>query len=99
VTTAAYLQDRASAAWPALELDTLGGWLLRGGCGITKRANSVLALGDPARRVGAAIAAAEQWYAARSLPPRFQTFPGSPRPTWTTGSPRPATSGATRRPS
>ena len=76
MTSAGYLQQRASDAWPALEVVRLGGWLLRGGCGVTKRANSVLALRDPGRPVADAVAAVEQWYAARSIPPRFQTFAG-----------------------
>ena len=58
--------------WSALEVDTLGEWLLRASGGFTRRGNSALPLGDPGRSIVDAVAAVEGWYAARDLPPRVQ---------------------------
>lgn len=76
MTSAAYLQQRAAASWPAAEVAALGAWRLRSSAGVTKRANSVLPLGAPGLELDAAIDFVEQWYADRSLPAQYQTFPG-----------------------
>lgn len=55
-------------AWPPMERDTLGGWVLRAARGFTGRGNSALAVGDPGRPLAQAVDAVEQWYAARRLP-------------------------------
>lgn len=60
--------------WPPLEREALGGWLLRASRGFTRRANSVLPLGDPGTPLGAAVERAEQWYAERELPALFALF-------------------------
>jgi ribosomal protein S18 acetylase RimI-like enzyme len=65
----------ADAAWPAAEQAPLGPWKLRATHGVTRRANSVFTA-DP-RDAGAAeletwVAAAEAFYARRSLPAVFQ---------------------------
>ena len=59
---------------PPLERAWLGGWLLRAGGGYTARANSVLPLGDPARPLGDALEAAEQWYRDRGLRPLVAVY-------------------------
>jgi N-acetylglutamate synthase len=69
------LQDVAADGWRAPDVEWLGvrgrGWRLRAAEGFTGRANSVLALGDPGLPLPDAVDAAERWYLARSLPPRF----------------------------
>jgi N-acetylglutamate synthase len=58
--------------WRPLEVEPLGHWLLRASGGFTRRANSALPLGDPGRPLPDAVAAVEDWYAVRGLPPRVQ---------------------------
>jgi GNAT superfamily N-acetyltransferase len=60
------------AGWPARETEMLGDWALRAHAGITGRANSAMAVGDPGRPVGEALAAVAAWYAGRGLPPLLQ---------------------------
>lgn len=66
------------AGWPAREVDRLGEWALRAHGGITGRANSAMAVGDPGRPVAAALDAVREWYAARSLPALLQLPLGDP---------------------
>jgi ribosomal protein S18 acetylase RimI-like enzyme len=68
----AALQAICSAGWPARELDRLGEWQLRAHAGITGRANSAMAVGDPGRPLPAALVALQEWYAARGLAPLLQ---------------------------
>lgn len=62
----------AALGWRGLRTARLGEWLLRAGGGFTGRANSVLALGDPGIGYDEALDRLEAWYAAQSLPVRFQ---------------------------
>lgn len=64
------LEHAAACAWPGLEHQWLGGWLLRAGAGFTHRANSVAPLGPPGS--DDALERVHQWYAERGLPARFQ---------------------------
>ncbi len=73
----AELERIAAAGWRALEQEPLGQWLLRAGGGVTNRANSALATGDPGRPLDEAISAVERWYDARGLPPRVQLPDGA----------------------
>ncbi|TDD84770.1 GNAT family N-acetyltransferase [Actinomadura darangshiensis] len=57
-------------AWPAPSSQDMGGWLLRHAEGVTKRANSVLPLGDPGE-VGHAVDQVEGFYSALGLPTVF----------------------------
>lgn len=63
-------------AWPAYEQRPHDGWLLRYAGGVTKRANSVLAVNRPADLDGA-IRAAEAFYAEREQPCVFSIGPGA----------------------
>ncbi|MFC0599696.1 GNAT family N-acetyltransferase [Streptomyces palmae] len=83
----------AARAWPPVESEPLGEWLLRaavrdapkdarpgGGqerAGFTRRANSVLAVGDPGLPLDRALARITEWYAARGLPPLVQLSTGA----------------------
>jgi ribosomal protein S18 acetylase RimI-like enzyme len=74
-TTARELDLLGARAWPALEEIALDGWRLRFSGGVTKRANSVLPVGDGRAPSDADLAtrldAVERAYAERGLPPRF----------------------------
>ena len=60
------------AGWPAREHERLGDWALRAHGGITGRANSAMAVGDPGTAVEDALARTSRWYADRALPPLLQ---------------------------
>ena len=63
------LERAAALHWQAPETERLGDWLLRAAEGFTGRANSALPLGDPGVPLPEAVAAAEEWYRRRALPP------------------------------
>ncbi|MFH7598296.1 GNAT family N-acetyltransferase [Streptomyces racemochromogenes] len=64
-------------AWQPLESEPLGGWTLRAAGGFTRRANSVLALGDPGIPLDEALARVTAWYARRDLPAYVQAATGA----------------------
>ncbi|MFF4601658.1 GNAT family N-acetyltransferase [Streptomyces sp. NPDC001339] len=68
-TTARELQEVAARGWPAVETERLGEWTLRASGGFTRRANSVLPLGDPGLPLDAALEHIGRWYGVRGLPP------------------------------
>ncbi|MFC5802487.1 GNAT family N-acetyltransferase [Streptomyces formicae] len=69
---------RVSArAWQPVESEPLGDWLLRASSGFTRRANSVLPLGDPGLPLDAALTRVREWYAKRELPAYVQTATGA----------------------
>lgn len=63
--------------WQPVESEALGGWTLRAAAGFTRRANSVLPLGDPGLPLGEALARVRDWYAERDLPAYVQTATGA----------------------
>ncbi|MFC8405468.1 GNAT family N-acetyltransferase [Streptomyces griseoincarnatus] len=63
--------------WRPVESERLGDWELRAAAGFTRRANSVLPLGDPGRPLDDALTAVRRWYAARGLPAYAQTATGA----------------------
>ncbi|MFE6689487.1 GNAT family N-acetyltransferase [Streptomyces sp. NPDC057743] len=65
------LQEVAARGWPAIETELLGEWTLRASGGFTRRANSVLPLGDPGVPLDEALARVTRWYAERGLPALF----------------------------
>ncbi|GAA4002853.1 GNAT family N-acetyltransferase [Streptomyces marokkonensis] len=67
----------AARAWPPLESERLGDWELRAAAGFTRRANSVLPLGDPGLPLDEALSAVRRWYGARGLPAYVQTATGA----------------------
>jgi N-acetylglutamate synthase len=76
--TPARLQDVANRSWPSLESAALGDWLLRASEGFTRRANSVLVLGDPGLPFAQALDRVNTWYGERGLPVLFQIPHGDP---------------------
>lgn len=60
------LEHAAALAWPGVEQQWLGGWLLRAGHGVTSRANSAIPLGMSAQI--ADLSAVRDWYRERGLP-------------------------------
>lgn len=67
------LERAAADAWPGVEQDLVGGWMLRAGHGVSQRANSALPV-DPTVATGdllAALPAVVRWYADRGLTPRL----------------------------
>lgn len=73
----AELAGVTARAWQPVERGRLGGWELRAAGGFTRRANSVLPLGDPGLPIDAALARVTDWYAARGLPAYIQTATGA----------------------
>ncbi|MBD3007798.1 MULTISPECIES: GNAT family N-acetyltransferase [unclassified Streptomyces] len=70
--------DRVAArAWPPVTSEPLGEWTLRASGGFTRRANSVLPLGDPGMGLDAALRRVTAWYAARELPAYIQVSTGA----------------------
>ncbi|MEU2617325.1 GNAT family N-acetyltransferase [Streptomyces sp. NPDC007157] len=67
----------ASRGWLPLESEQLGEWELRAAAGFTRRANSVLPLGDPGLPLDAALEAVRRWYGERGLPAYVQTATGA----------------------
>ncbi|WP_432101097.1 GNAT family N-acetyltransferase [Streptomyces sp. WAC 04229] len=67
----------AARAWPPVESEWLGEWQLRAAAGFTRRANSVLPLGDPGLPLVDALSAVRRWYGARGLPAFVQTATGA----------------------
>ncbi|MET9994670.1 GNAT family N-acetyltransferase [Streptomyces mutabilis] len=67
----------ASRAWRPVESEWLGEWELRASSGFTRRANSVLPLGDPGLPLDEALTAVRRWYGDRGLPAYVQTATGA----------------------
>ncbi|MEV2231401.1 GNAT family N-acetyltransferase [Streptomyces phaeochromogenes] len=67
----------AARAWQPVERERLGEWELRAAAGFTRRANSVLPLGDPGVPLDDALSLVREWYAARGLPAYVQTATGA----------------------
>ncbi|WAX81846.1 GNAT family N-acetyltransferase [Streptomyces sp. KMM 9044] len=67
----------AARAWRPVESESLGPWELRAAAGFTRRANSVLPLGDPGVELDEALTAVRRWYAGRGLPAYVQTATGA----------------------
>lgn len=65
------LERLMAEGWQAVEQAGLGDWLLRASSGFTRRANSVLPVGEPSLPLSSAVDHCERWYAARGLPAMF----------------------------
>ncbi|HYN28960.1 MAG TPA: GNAT family N-acetyltransferase [Dermatophilaceae bacterium] len=58
-------------AWPPMERERLGQWVLCASRGFTGRGNSAVTVGDPGLPLAAAVDRVEEWYAVRRLPPNL----------------------------
>jgi ribosomal protein S18 acetylase RimI-like enzyme len=67
----------AARAWRPVESERLGEWELRAADGFTRRANSVLPLGDPGLPLDEALTVVRRWYGDRGLPAYVQTATGA----------------------
>ncbi|MER6348518.1 GNAT family N-acetyltransferase [Streptomyces sp. NPDC001595] len=67
----------SARAWRPVESERLGDWELRAAAGFTRRANSVLPLGDPGMPLDDALSAVRRWYGDRGLPAYVQTATGA----------------------
>ncbi|MFE1413843.1 GNAT family N-acetyltransferase [Streptomyces sp. NPDC058746] len=67
----------AARSWQPLQSEPLGEWTLRAAAGFTRRANSVLPLGDPGIPLDDALARVTSWYAERDLPAYVQAATGA----------------------
>ncbi|MDP9934280.1 GNAT family N-acetyltransferase [Paenarthrobacter nicotinovorans] len=71
------LEELMDKAWPALEREEAGQWVLRASEGVTQRANSVWprvpAQAGP-EGIAHSVQSAAQWYRSRRLPLIFQVF-------------------------
>ncbi|MBT2477151.1 GNAT family N-acetyltransferase [Streptomyces sp. ISL-94] len=67
----------AARSWQPLESERLGEWTLRAAAGFTRRANSVLPLGEPGIPLDDALARVTSWYAERDLPAYVQAATGA----------------------
>jgi len=65
------LERVAERAWPAPEVEQVGGWLLRAAGGWTNRANSALPLGPGAGPLEETVRACRRFYTARGLTPKI----------------------------
>ncbi|GHJ00684.1 N-acetyltransferase [Streptomyces olivaceus] len=71
------LTRTTARAWRPVESEWLGEWELRAAAGFTRRANSVLPLGDPGLPLDEALTAVRRWYGERGLPAYVQTATGA----------------------
>lgn len=67
----------AARAWQPVERERLGDWELRASAGFTRRANSVLPVGEPGLPLDEALTVVRDWYADRGLPAYIQTATGA----------------------
>jgi ribosomal protein S18 acetylase RimI-like enzyme len=67
----------AARGWQPVESELLGEWELRAASGFTRRANSVLPVGDPGMPLDGALTAVRRWYGDRGLPAYIQTATGA----------------------
>jgi GNAT superfamily N-acetyltransferase len=65
------LERIGNLAWPAVEVERLGDWLLRAAEGWTNRANSALPLGEAGTPLAEAAEICRHWYRERGLLPKI----------------------------
>ena len=78
--TAADIDRATILTWPARVTEEHDGWFHLADNGVTGRVNAVWPLSLPVGDIERAIDAAEAWYSARGLPPRFKLTDGATAP-------------------
>lgn len=71
------LEQLSANAWPAAVNQLLDGWVLRYASGVSRRANSVLALAGGEAGFEERLQVVEEFYARRGLPARFHLSPAA----------------------
>jgi N-acetylglutamate synthase len=71
VESSGLLDELVAIAWPPGELSVAGGWRFQWASGVTRRANSALAVGNAAR-MEELVAFGEEFYESRGGPSRFR---------------------------
>lgn len=74
------LEALSARAWPALERQRLGGWVLRAAGGVSRRSNSAWPRGASTLSVPQLLRATTAWYEARGLPTVIQLSPANEPP-------------------
>lgn len=69
------LETLSARSWPALERQSLGGWVLRAAGGVTRRINSAWPRSASTLTVEQLLRATTAWYGERDLPPVIQLSP------------------------
>jgi ribosomal protein S18 acetylase RimI-like enzyme len=78
-TSVRLLEELAANAWPPVVTQVVDGWLLRYAFGVSRRANSVLALATTGEAaLEDRVAKVEAFYTRRGLPARFHISPAAP---------------------
>ncbi|MGH3743365.1 MAG: GNAT family N-acetyltransferase, cg3035/Rv0428c family, partial [Mycobacteriales bacterium] len=74
------LEALSARSWPALERQSLGGWVLRAAGGVTRRSNSAWPRAVSTLSTEQLLRATTAWYEERGLPPVIQLSPANEPP-------------------
>lgn len=72
------LEQLSDRSMPGRERHAIGDWICRAANGVTGRANSCTAIGNPSLSIEQGVDEAEAWFNNRGLRPLFQVWEGCP---------------------